>query len=801
MSTLATTDSGLDPQSIRRLLQINICVLLSASGVTFATAEGHPLGMLSVPIAILGLLLTDWSDRFSISARGANLLGVVAFMAAGVEYFGESLEAQLLSFGHLLLYLSWVLLLQPKQTTRVWWLCVISVLQVAIASILTNGSWFPIAAMSYMMMGIWTLSVFSLHRAVARSAAIERSASPATNGDLRASVDPADMAKAAGVGLTASRSRNTIRLEGTSRWITPRFIMGILACGALSILLGVSIFVLTPRIWIGRLRLFEQSLSREVQPLTGFTEEVTLGDIGEILENPNLVLEASFSDTQTGEPIDVEALSASLGYDAPFFRGEVLERYKNGRWSSSPLEARRGRRSLSSATGPVRQEIHLQPIGTQTLFVADRAIRCTSEQELDIFADELRDTFTATTSRRRRRPQPETTVYSAYSGTADEPLNLRRSTRFRSSREAYEAETLRFPSQLTRLQELTDSLSAQEDSETPTDRELTRLLVAHLRDSGRYLYTLSVSIDDPLIDPVEDFLFNRRRGHCEYFASALALMLRSAGIPSRLVSGFKGGELNEETGLYEVRQLHAHAWVEAFVDDQWILLDPTPAARDASVAGMSTTVNPWERLRETAEKVWMRGLFMNQTQQQAEIYRPLGMFFREKLESVRQVGLVQATADWFRELGKHPRKWISGWGFITAFLLGVIISAIVWGLRKLWTLLRRITVSRRRGGRQQRQIIAFYDRFRRLVAMQGHVRAATLTQREFAGAIEWNWRQSEDLATHDGLARLPTRLTEAFYRVRFGEQSLSEDELQQINASLDRLEQQIRRMSGRSEDI
>ena len=799
MSTLAASESNLNLQSLRRTLQISICLLLSTSGIVFAVAEGHPLGMLSVPIALLGLMLTDWSGRFAVSVRGANLLGLAAFAAAVVEYFGESLEAQLLSFGHLLLYLAWILLLQPKQTTRVWWLCVISVLQMAIASILTNGYWFPLSAMGYMMLATWTLSVFSLDRSVARSVVVKRSAPSAATGDMPVA-SAVDAQSDGDEGLTTSLSRNNIRLEGTSRWITPRFVVGILAFGVLSIVLALSVFVLTPRIWIGRLRLFEQSLSGSVQPLTGFTEQVTLGDIGEILENPNLVLEAKFVDTLTGEPISVESYAASLGYDAPFFRGEVLERYDNGRWSPASLEARRDRLPSVSSSGLVRQDIRLQPIGTQTLFVVHRAIQCSSEQDLQISVDDLRDTYSASSRRRRRRAPPESTAYSAYCETADEPILSPRGPRFWTTKGTYRGEALRFPSELTRLQELAASLSTQQGDDPPTERELARRMERHLRDSGEYFYTLNVSIDDPSVDPVEDFLFNRRRGHCEYFASALALMLRAEGIPSRLVSGFKGGELNEQTGLYEVRQLHAHAWVEAHVDDQWTLFDPTPAARDDSVASMNTTVNPWEQLRETAEKLWMHGLFLNQTQQQAEIYGPMETYLRDNLESVRQVGVVQSVTDWFRELGNHPRKWISGWGFVTAFVLGVIISAVVWAMNSLWKFLKRITVRRRDLARRQQRIVEFYERFRRLVASQGHVRGATRTHHEFAETIEHDWREENGFWEDDGLAGLPTRLAEAFYRVRFGDKSLSVSELQDVDAALDRLEQRIEGAAGPSQD-
>src|SRR5690606_3365332 len=80
-------------------------------------------------------------------------------------------------------------------------------------------------------------------------------------------------------------------------------------------------------------------------------------------------------------------------------------------------------------------------------------------------------------------------------------------------------------------------------------------------------------------DPVVDFLFDNRRGHCEYFASAMTLMCQSLGIRARLVQGYLGGEYNEAGEFYRVRQKDAHAWVEVHLSDRgWTVFDPTPSA-------------------------------------------------------------------------------------------------------------------------------------------------------------------------------------------------------------------------------
>ncbi len=80
-------------------------------------------------------------------------------------------------------------------------------------------------------------------------------------------------------------------------------------------------------------------------------------------------------------------------------------------------------------------------------------------------------------------------------------------------------------------------------------------------------------------DPLAYFLFERKQGHCEYFASAMAVMLRTLRIPSRVVNGFRTGEFNDVTSQYLVRASNAHSWVEAYFPGYgWISFDPTPAA-------------------------------------------------------------------------------------------------------------------------------------------------------------------------------------------------------------------------------
>ena len=117
-------------------------------------------------------------------------------------------------------------------------------------------------------------------------------------------------------------------------------------------------------------------------------------------------------------------------------------------------------------------------------------------------------------------------------------------------------------------------------AETPAQR--ARAIEGHLRQD--YGYTLEL-LSKPVDDPLAYFLFVRKKGHCEYFASSMAVMLRTLGIPARVVNGFRGGEYNDLTGSYIVREKDAHSWVEAYFPEYgWVTFDPTPAGQAGSTA-------------------------------------------------------------------------------------------------------------------------------------------------------------------------------------------------------------------------
>jgi transglutaminase-like putative cysteine protease len=114
----------------------------------------------------------------------------------------------------------------------------------------------------------------------------------------------------------------------------------------------------------------------------------------------------------------------------------------------------------------------------------------------------------------------------------------------------------------------------------PDDRRLASAILQWFHDE-KFFYTLA----PPLLeeDPVDAFLFDSRRGLCEHYASAFVVLLRAAGVPARVVTGYQGGEINPRGGYMIVRQSDAHAWAEAVIDGQWQRFDPTAAVAPSRI--------------------------------------------------------------------------------------------------------------------------------------------------------------------------------------------------------------------------
>ena len=775
------------------VFQISIYSLaaLSSGMLAFAEESWFPAS-LGVPAAIAALLLSERRRIARLQPVWANGLGLLALLMSSAEFFSDNIEARLLSGAHLLVYLLWIVLFLEKGARQYWWMLALCVLQVAVASVLTSDAWFGAVLVAFFFCAIWTLSVFTLYRSQQRFEAVERPLE-----EERAATRRGELIASARILRRPGTVRGSIQSDSHERWISLRFAFGTVGWACLAILVAIAFFVLIPRVWIGRgLAADRDGGERVGRSVTGFTDRVRLGDFGRILESREKVLEARIFDEVTGEPVDIESYAAAQGYQEALFRGAVLSRYEDGNWrvDDPRFGSRFTRADRETSQALVRQEIRLQPIGTTYLFALHPVHSCRLAGSTRVVRlHRLNSTLSL-----HEADSPESEfVYHVWSPREGAPRPLIGNSD-RSPQLPPLPMYLRLPSGLDRLRALAAEVvgGGDQDQQPISAAARAERLVSYLRDSGEFGYSLNSSIQDPGIDPIEDFLFHRKTGHCEYFASALTLMLRAVDVPARLVSGFKGGELNRFSGAYEVEQRHAHAWVEANIGSEWLVLDPTPSdARTASVASLGPKLSAWSQFTSLMSGFWGRHVVgMSLSRQRDELYKPLEASIRRWWESLKQgrietAGLIAGL----RRLLTSPERWFSWQGGTVTFVLLLFVAGITWLARRAWRVIVRFRARYRERSRH-RVIVEFYERFRRICETSGLRRLPAQTQREHAQGVVGRLNA---LLAAAGLTEFPDRLVEAFYRVRFGGQALEPGVIEEIDRRLSDLEQLVPRLRSR----
>ncbi len=273
---------------------------------------------------------------------------------------------------------------------------------------------------------------------------------------------------------------------------------------------------------------------------TGLSDEMSPGDISELTVNDTVAFRVRF-DGEPPPPLQ------------RYWRGPVLTEFDGYTWSRSPAQSY-FRMPVEFVGEPVDYTVTLEPTEQRILFALDMP-----EQWPDQIAEQRWDY-------QLRTPRPIGAViqyrarsYPQYRAGTQLMAGLRNShlqlPAGRNPRSAALAQRMR--------------------SEVADDAALVRAILEMFRQQEFY-YTLTPPRLDR--DSVDDFLFNTRRGFCGHFASAFTMMMRAAGVPARVVGGYQGGDWNSLGGYLIVRQSHAHAWSEVWLEGQgWVRVDPTAA--------------------------------------------------------------------------------------------------------------------------------------------------------------------------------------------------------------------------------
>jgi transglutaminase-like putative cysteine protease len=323
------------------------------------------------------------------------------------------------------------------------------------------------------------------------------------------------------------------------------------------------------------------------------------------------------------------------------------------------------------------------------------------------------------------------------------------------------ARYLQLPEGHERVAELAKELTLGATSDLESAQRIVRYL-----QSDRYKYSLEL----PAVknqQPLEAFLFDQKRGHCEYFASAMAILLRSVDIPARNVTGFVGGRYNPYGGYYALRQGDAHSWVEAYIDGRgWVTYDPTPPLR----AELGPKISLWADLQAFMDALktrWLTSVVGYDLRTQVSMLKKLAQFFSSSGEKRDSGGGSQGQID-FSGLKRAGRG-------LALLLVAAGFLGLAW-----YTYRRRV-----HPGKKDRPLtpqvadaVRLYRDLERALNAGGQGRPPGATPLEHAQSLE---------ETSFSCAAEVRQVTEAYMRVRYGGGVLPEQERLQLRAAIARV--------------
>jgi transglutaminase-like putative cysteine protease len=518
--------------SAQRYFEVSLLLMLATGFLTLATTG--KLDLLSIAAVSTALAVKLWGyfrDRdWQISPRTVTRVSVFYIFFYVLDFLifsaGPSpMDSMLAATVHLVLFTTVVKIFSAR-TNRVYgYLATLSFLMLLASAILTVGTTF-LAGFSFYL--LFAISTFISHE-------IKRS----TETSRRAPEGP----------FTAA-AKNRSALERALAGATAGLAIGI-------VLLAAVLFFVIPRYRTGYLT----GLGMETQNITGFSGSVNLGDIRKILQSNLVVMRVVVE----GDPRPFRNVK---------WRGVALTSFDGRNWYNDDTAqefippASTQRYLLPTPDGwsrrprqPLRYRILLSPISADVLFAAP-------------VPRELRGRFRAVTT--------DITSSLHYPGHGFTPISYEvisdvgvpSPDLLRTASQEYPLEIrlvyLQTPDLNPRIAEIAAEVTAGAGNNYDRARALETWL------STNFGYSLDPPQVDP-DDPVGSFLTRARSGYCEYFAASMAVMLRTLGIPSRIVNGFQTGSYNRVGKNFIVRARDAHSWVEVYFPEYgWIAFDPTP---------------------------------------------------------------------------------------------------------------------------------------------------------------------------------------------------------------------------------
>jgi hypothetical protein len=653
-----------------------------------------------------------------------NVLIMVAFIWFWIDYLWFSHD--LLHAGiHFLIGLMVNKLFNLHQRRDYLQLYAISFIMILASAAMTTEVWYGTVVVAYLLIGVWTLLLYHL---VMEADQTGRTTEP-------------EQAPLPNIG----------RITAQFFWSTNGLAAGVLA-------MTLIIFFAFPRIGVG----FFQKNREEAVRTVGFTEKVDLGILGPIKLDESVVMR-------------MELPGKTLNQDqALYLRGMAYDWYNGTSWVNTFRRRRllndgaSGRFGLLSGRGtaqerpqgaPIVQTILLEGLDTTVLFGLSFP-RSIDGDFLTVQTDGMGGLFV---------PFPPTgrTQYTVWST----PVSIREADQAATSF-SYPEEIRRHFLQLPPLTPRVAQLAQEATAGAMTPYLKALALSQHLQRHFRYSLDVGRGQSSK---PLEQFLFVRKTGYCEHYATAMVILLRTLGIPARLVTGFLPSEWNEFGHYYTVRQRDAHAWVEAyFPQSGWVTFDPTP---NVGTAGPESWWTSWARMVDSFRLQWDRLIVQYSARDQLAVVQSL----RDGTHSLRTEVtdfLFSTFNAWLLRIQAVAQFLQRSQWYGLAALLGTLL--VGWFLWRVPFRLVEWSRGRSKGGPTQEETAAqqVYVRTLQILRTRGYSKPAWSTPHEFLHSVGAEWKEAEPIIAS---------LTEFYCRVRFGGTAFSLRDLREADEWLARL--------------
>jgi transglutaminase-like putative cysteine protease len=691
-----------------------------SGGAALALSASTPealSGVLAVG-AVAGLVMGLLGKRLSRRAESTIAIASCAFVPIDLAVLNSELAPALARF---LLILQLAKLLGPRERRDEGTILVVALIHVAVAASATVEPIFAPIVLCYAVSAVYALSLRELRGVL---------------------------------GVAAPREAP----------VTASFRVLIGSVSLVALLLATAIFFAVPRVGAKLLPIPHAATDR----VSGYSDTIALEEAGRIRESASRAFR-------------VEVVKRGNLGDNPYWRGQALDSYDGSNWKASPWARRighefgleRGAFDLQLGEPPANAtivDIYLEPMPrTQTLFtpgIAHSIEYKTPSPPLvnrDAFGSVLGMWFHARPDAYRLVCVPSDVYPEEYHDIWNRPSHTPPSEVKRLCLALPEKKLDR-----KRLAAYANGVLDQARiGRLASPRIKAQALANHLRATCRY--TLDARRTQGY-ERVTDFLFNTKEGHCEVFAGALAVLLRTIDVPARVVNGFKGGDFHPWSGTITVKDRDAHAWVEVLDPAEgWILFDPTPPDDNRASTGILDDVNVW------FEILWFKNVIAFDTPDQVAAMKSLKERFGPWGDSLREIlsGKSNLLANTDRSRLRLA-VYLLGVGLVLGTALATIgPRRILLFLAGLWRRLRE-QVSDPVGAAAAREL----EEVLLALARAGIVRRKSETAEELA---------SRAVSVLGDAARGFEAIVPLYYRARYGGRALGPAELQEIREAARRL--------------